>query len=184
MSRQGNSAALSASQQSVTNHLLAVSIDFPDAPVRAHTGVGELAIHNEIYTGVGQFGGISSIEEASDNEATRLGLSLSGIPGELISTALNTHYQGRKCSLYLVYLDEAFLLIGEPILLYQGLIDTQVINKGAQSSIKLSVQSRMSEWRRPVALRLNNETQQNRYPGDKGFEFVERTVNQELEWDR
>lgn len=55
---------------------------------------------------------------------------------------------------------------------------------GDTATITLSAESRMVTWDRPRTRRYNNEDQQSRYPGDRGFEYVAQMVEKSLIWGR
>ena len=109
-------------------------------------------------------------------------LTLSGVSSANISIALNEKYQGRKAIVYKGYLDIGLQLLDDPILVFQGTMDTQEIEIGRVGSIKLSIVNRIADWEKNRTRRHNNDDQQDEFPGDKGMEFVERSVEKQIFW--
>jgi len=86
--------------------------------------------------------------------------------------------------LYVGLLDEQHRLIGTPLLIYRGRMDTLDIEMGSTATLTLTVQSRLSDWERPRLLRYTNEQQQADWPGDKGFEFIAQMAEKTIYWGR
>ena len=161
-----------------------VRLDFSGGIVAANNGVSTITWGGDDYLGVGNFGGISGVEEATDSRPYSVNLVLSGISTSLISTSLNEHYQGRDARIYLATLDADHQLIDDPVLMFRGRMDTMDITMGETATISLTVQSRMADWDKPRVRRYNHEDQILRYPTDLGFEFTPQLVEKELVWGR
>ena|SRR6056297_3258541 len=84
-----------ALDDAVIEPFFAVEFDFSSGPVRVWTGVGEATIDGNTYTGTGTLLGISSVEETSEIAVRGVTLTLTGVPSEVISLALQEPYQGR-----------------------------------------------------------------------------------------
>ncbi|MFS9668763.1 hypothetical protein Q6291_28520, partial [Klebsiella pneumoniae] len=82
----------------------AIDLMFDTTPVYAWTGLGEITLNSNTYTGVGNMLQISDVQESQDISAKGMTLNLSGIPSDLLSYALNTPYQGRECKVYLGFM--------------------------------------------------------------------------------
>ena len=75
-------------------------------------------------------------------------------------------------------------LVAQPIRLFSGRMDTMDTEVGDTATITVTAESRMVSWDKARVRRYNNEDQQNRYPGDRGFEFVSQMVEKNLLWGR
>ncbi len=137
------------------------------------------------WTGLGDFGAAAPIYETASGEVKGVALTLSGVPNELIATSLAEDYQGKRCQIWFALMDDANALIGTPIRVYFGRIDTMAIESRAdQSAITVTVEPPTVDWMRPRAGRFNNEDQQNRWPGDRGLEHVADMVEVDILWGR
>lgn len=134
------------------------------------------------YIGVGNFAGISKVSETGDIQSTSLELTLSGVDPAMVSIALNENYQGKKGTIYLGFMDANFALVDDPVLVFKGRMDTMPIKLDTESVIGLTIESRLADLFRSRVIRFNNADQQQRFPGDKGLEFVEEMVAKEIVW--
>lgn len=188
MSRDLTAAAEGASQAGVVRPVMLVELDFPSGFVRVNSTDRTLTLdpggspsQAEDFLGVGRLGGVSTVGESSELQASGVKLSLSGIPPAHIAAAFE-RAQGRPGRIWLGFLDETYRLVVDPVLVFSGLIDDTTIELGSLAKVTLSVENRMIAWERPKVRRYTNEDQQQRFAGDKFFEFVNPTVEKELLW--
>lgn len=157
--------------------------DFPSGAVRCWSGYGNLVWDGNTYTGVGNFGGVSKIDESSDQSAKGIVFTLCGIPSALIATALGEAYQGRVCSLWLATLDSSFAPVADPYLFFSGRMDVMEIeDSGDTATIRLTGENRLIDLNRPRSRRYTHEDQQIEYPGDLGLEYVPGLQDKKLYW--
>jgi hypothetical protein len=181
--RNVDSATLTAAAEDLIHPILLAKLEFDSGDVLAHTGLGNLSFGGDTYLGVGKFGGISTAEESSDLARTPLNLTLSNIPGDMGAIALGEHYQGRRATLYLGYLDTTTRqLVGTPAILYRGRMDNMSIEQGETFTVSVSIESRFAAWDKPILRRYNNNDHQSRFAGDRGFEFVEQAAEKQIVW--
>jgi hypothetical protein len=171
-----------AAGSEVIRPILMADFDFVSGHIRVHTGAGPIGYAGSTFNGIGDFGKISALEENALVQASGLSLTLSGIDPDQLSIALGEHYQGRALILYVGMLDSDLQLVDDPVILWQGRMDTMMITLGGSATITITAQNPLADWDRPRVRRYNNDDQQARYPGDKGLEYVEKTVNKEILW--
>ena len=211
MTRNVTPEALAAASQRVVRPFFAVDLEF-DSPNTLHfwSGIGNLTYAGTTYTGAGEFLQISEVRESSDISANGATLSLSGIPSDLVSLAVNEPYQGRTCRMKLGMIDNTltepgFLGIGggDYLLLntdgsrlsiaatapatmfdlFAGYMDQMNITEGPETAtIALAVESKMVDLDKPRLRRYTHNNQIARYSGDMAFEFVNRLQDEEMEW--
>lgn len=182
-----------------------------DTPQYYWTGLGDLTVAGVTYGGAGNLLNISALPETSEIKAANATISLSGINGALLSTALQTQYHGRlaRVKFGLTALDQEFLqqesgdfllqesgaLIsistGDPVALVEifvGYMDQMTIDEGPDScTISLSLESRLVDLERPRPVRFTTESQRLRFPNktpDKAFEFINDLQTKPLMWGR
>jgi len=206
MSRTLSTAVEEAIQQDVVYPFFAVELVF-DAPntLRLWTGLGTLIYEGNEWFGTGNMLGVSTVQETMQMAATGASLTLSGVPSEVISLALQEPYQGRVCNIYfgmfaygaLQQEDEAYILMqdGAKIGLelretgvteiFTGYMDMMDISEGPDSStIQLNVESKLIDLERQRVARYTSEYQKSLYPLDRGLEFVESIQDLKLTWGR
>ena len=187
MSRDATAAAESASQADIARPVLFAELDYASGFVRLNSTDRSLFfdsngdLSDEEFLGVGRLGSISATEESSELQASGVKMSLSGIPPEFISAAFE-NAQGRTAKIWLGFLDGAYRVVADPVLVFSGLIDKSDIALGSEGKVTISVENRLVAWERPKVRRYTNEDQQQLFPGDKAFEFVNPTVEKELLW--
>lgn len=172
-----------ASANSVTAVIMA-ELDFASGFIRAHTGVGNLVYDGNTYLGLGGFGGIDGLGENSNLESEKIKVTLSGVEAANVAIALGEYYQGRSAKFWMAFLDDNMALIADPVLVFQGRMDSMSLQIGQQAKIDLTIINRLADWARPNERRYNNADQQRRFAGDKFFEFVEIQNEKTLYWGR
>jgi len=164
---------------------LLVALDFESGFVRVWSGIGTLSFESQTFNGVGHLGSIAPIQESGAAvRANAITLQLSGIPSSLLSVALGSHYQGRNAKIWLGFFTTAWVLL-DCAILFAGRMDTMQIDEGPETStITLTAESHLADLKRPRVRRYTNEDQQQLYPGDLGFQYVESLQNAEIAWGR
>mgnify|MGYP003651599271 CR=1 FL=1 len=150
-------------------------------PLYLWTGVGEIEIDGNTYTGAGSFLSISEIKETADISAAGVTLGLSGLPPSLISLALVAQYSGRICKI-------RFGVQGSPniiTMLFIGYMDEMNISEGSETTtISIAVESKLIDLDRPRIQRYTSESQKSRYAGDLAFDFIPDLQDKPLSWGR
>jgi len=184
MSRSIDPPTLAALQATVVRPALLVECDFAGGFLRVWSGVGNLVVGADTFTGVGTLGGISPVEEAADVSSRGITLSLSGVPSPLIGAVLDDDFRGRRCTIWLGCFDEEHAaLVGDPLIIFRGQMDTcEIDDNGATSEIRLQVESRLALLRRPRTRRLTHEQQIARHPGDTGLEYISKLAERPIHW--
>jgi hypothetical protein len=186
----GLTSLLSASE---IEPFLAVDLMFDDSsvnfngetvtvsPLYLWTGIGEIEIDGNTYTGAGNLLSISAVSETSDISAQGATLSLSGIPSALLALALQVPYTGRLCRV-------KFGLMASPVVtttLFIGYMDQMNIVDGAETAnITIMVESKLIDLERPRTHRYTSESQKSRFAGDLAFDFVSDLQDKPLSWGR
>ena len=184
MSRTLSPLTAAAAQDQVVRPIILAQMEFESGTVTVTDAPFSLTYDGVTYTGVGQLGAISAVEEGAELQSYAINLSLSGIPSELVSLALLDAYQGNDIRLSLALLDKGHTIIGTPMLLFRGRMDTMDIELGETATITLTAQSRMADWERARLRRYTDEDQRTEYPSDKGFEYIAQMAEKTIYWGR
>lgn len=207
MSRDLSAAISNSLEDNVVYPFFAVELQF-DSPntLRLWTGYGTLVFEGVSYYGTGELLNISSVEETIEMAAKGATLTLSAVPSEVISLALQEPYQGRVCKIYFGMFSTDTLLQedGTSYILLQdgakiaiesqetgltevftGYMNQMSIEEGPETStIQLSVESKLVDLERPRVARYTSAYQKDKFAGDLGLEFVESLQDQKLVWGR
>lgn len=183
MTRQLDAVTVAAVNGPHVPYLYFVQLDF-STPLRVCSAGYDMVWNGQTWLGLGALGGLEPIEEQAGTEAIGVRLTLTGVPTSMIAISLAEQYQGRACQIWFAPLREDLRLVVQPIRLFSGRMDTMGTEVGDTATITLSAESRMVSWDKPRVRRYNNEDQQSRYPGDRGFEYVSQMVEKQLLWGR
>ncbi len=141
---------------------------------------GERATHT--FLSVGALGTVSPVEEGAELQAYSVAVSLCGIDDALIAIAQQEHVQGRSAKIYLALLDCNSNLVGVPLLLFAGRIDSMQWQAGNNPSITLSIKSPLADWERNKLRRYTDSDQKSIFPEDNFFEYLNTISDRPLVW--
>lgn len=182
MPRNLNIENLQASEEQVVRPVMFVELGYDSGTSRIHNSIVTITWGGNEWLGVGTLGAIDTIEESTELKVSGLGMALSGLSNDVVGKVLDENYQGRPAKVYIGWLDENMQLLANPEQVFYGFIDTQSISVGQTAQVSITVENRLVDWDRPRVLRFNNETQQARFFGDRGLEFVEQAAEKQIVW--
>jgi len=134
------------------------------------------------YLGVGGISTLSVMEESIDLKSSKLIAELNGLDSTYIALVLAEQYFGSDASYGLVTLDSNYKIIGEPVLLFKGLISVLTADIEEKAKVSIEIESILADWERPRVKRYNDATQYEIDPTDDGFKNVAAIVNKEITW--
>lgn len=184
MSRDMAPELAGAAGAPVVYPVLLMEFDFNPEIVALWTGLGNLAWENRMFSGAGDLIGISAIEETAEVRAASTTISLSGVPGAVVDAALDVDYQGYPVTIWLALLNEAGAILGEPLQVLAGRMDTLSYSEGETATLSLTVENQLVDLGRPRVRRYTDADQQAEYPGDLGLQFVTSLIEKEITWGR
>jgi len=207
MSRDLSTAISSSLEDGIVYPFFAVELEF-DSPntLRLWTGYGTLVYEGVSYYGTGELLNISTVEETMEIAAKGATLTLSAVPAEVISLALQEPYQGRVCKIFFGMFSTDTLLQEDSVSyilmqdgakigleaqetglteVFTGYMNQMSIEEGPESSsIQLSVENKLVDLERPRVARYTSAYQKDKFAGDLGLDFVESLQDQKLVWGR
>jgi len=207
MSRDLSTALSGSLEDNVVYPFFAIDLEF-DSPntLRLWTGYGTLVYEGVSYFGTGELLGISSVEETVEMAAKGATLTLSGVPSEVISLALQEPYQGRVCKInfgmfatdnllqedatsYILLQDGAKISLESQQTslteVFTGYMNQMNIEESPDTStIQLTVENKLVDLERPRVARYTSAYQKDKFNGDLGLDFVESLQDQKLTWGR
>lgn len=186
MSRGFSTAVKNALKSQTVRLITFAELDFASGTLYVHDGIGTYTWGGNDWIGVGDFGGISSVEEGSEVSPYSLNLTLSGLDAGLVSTALTENYFMRDVNIYLGLLDEDDDLIDTPTQIWAGFMDVMSVTAGASGgdSITLTAESELSKFDRSANLRYTDTMLRKRLSTDKFFEFLKDIEGVKISWGK
>jgi len=180
MSRTVPAGILTALAQSNVEPFYAVEFLLDSGAIRLWTGYGDRVIDGETYTGSGNLLSISGLEEVADLSAKSINISLSGMPGSIVSLALQEPYQRRKCRVLWGVRD-----VADFVEVFSGSLNKMTIEDSAETgTISVLVDSKLVELEKASNRRYTSENQKARYPSDTFFDYVTAIQDAEILWGR
>lgn len=166
-------------------------LDFAGGVQRFHTEIGPktvtVPVHGqEVYTGLGDFGGISSsVVETITGAPQALRLSLTGVKASLITSLLTDDYYRRNGDVFIGLEDDNGEIIAEPESLFSGFMDkADIALKDGFGQITMTCEGRGTIWRTGSDQRFTDEDLQAAWPGDLLGEYVWRMQDISLKWGK
>lgn len=185
MSRDLTSSMQTVADASVVRPIILVELAFDTGTTRLWSGYGDLTWDSQTWNGAGNLMSIGSLEETTEVRAIGTDITLSGLPSEIVSLALQEDYQGRFATIYLGALDDTGAVISDPVVIFGGRMDVMSIQEsGETASISISIENRLIDFERTKIRRYTDQDQKIDYPNDQGFEFVSSIQQMEIVWGR
>ena len=144
--------------------------------LRLWTGTGTLSWNGFSWTGAGNLIGISGVTESTELKANAFEAWLSGVSSALGAIALTAARKNRYGKLWLAMFNAGNWTtpIADPYLLKRGRFDTSPIDdSGDTAKITVRYEDRLATLSIPKERRYTSADQALRFPGDKGFDYVE-----------
>jgi hypothetical protein len=157
--------------QQVTPIVL-VQAQFDSGDLNIWGGYGDVEWGGDTYKGAGDLLQLRPAKETREIRANGMTFSLSGIPSDIIATALTEPYQERPIFAWLGALASDGTLL-PPYPFFRGRMDQMNIEEGGETaSIDLTAENRLIDLQRPKTRRYTQEDQQDRFPDDEGLSQV------------
>jgi hypothetical protein len=185
MARDMSAMLSTALEESELRPILFFEGEFASGWVRIWSGLGDLDWNDRTWTGVGSLLGLGSIEETQQVVASGTTVSLSAVPQEMVSLAIEEAEQGKPGRVWLGLLTEDREVIADPVQAFTGRLDVpEISDAGDSCTLTISYENRLLDLQTPRNWRYTHEGQQVLAPGDRGFEFVAAIQDQEITWGR
>lgn len=150
-----------------------VRLDFAGGEVAAHDGLGSITYDSSTFTGIGELGSIETVSEDSGIRPQTVRLSLTGVDAALLSDLQTDDYHRRTAELWIAVFDEAMTLLGDPVAVWSGWMDSATIELDENTAaITLTCMDALANVAVPQPVLMTDEAQQRRHTGDLGLEFA------------
>ena len=118
-----------------------------------------------------------SSSESSDLAVNGIDITLSGVEQTYVAIFLTNNYIDVPVKLYRAVLNSADVVIGDPILVFDGLITSFAIEDTEDSSeISITTASHWADFEKLNGRKTNHNSQVLHFPNDEGFEFAAKTI--------
>lgn len=161
--------------------------EFLSSTRRFWDGLREFNAGGQVWEGSADVISVSGLEYAENMSATQVTFSMSGTTPELIAAALTseTEVTGRPCSVFLQFLAGRSVPLDNPIAIWSGTMDTLSFSGDVRSqSLTMTAETLFQERIRSPYGYMTDSDHQERWPGDKGMQFMPLLRNKTVTWLR
>jgi hypothetical protein len=156
--------------------------DFTFGSFRLWTGNGDKTFLSESYFGDGSLLAVSNLREVLGAQAYGISVTIAGISFDKLSIVLNETASNQSGIVYLVWVDSNENIIGYYQAFKGDLDDIKVKESPTNATLIISYESKLIKVKKKRELRWSNSFQQLKYPGDKGFQYLEQIKNKRIYW--
>lgn len=130
------------------------------------------------------FLGVGDVKETSDLRVNTVDITLSGVEQSYVSLFLSQNYIDVPAKIYRAVLDDNDVVIGSPILVFNGVITNYDIQDSkSESTVTVQIASHWKDFEKENGRKTNDNSQKIYFPNDEGFEFAAKTIK-DLKWGR
>lgn len=178
---------------SITNRLgadeqalfFAVKAEFDTSDIRIWSGIDDLTISSETYTGAGTLLSVSNSEDNSELKSNGIVVALSGMDTTVVNYALTESYQNRPITIFMGYVMGGTNEVAGTLTLFKGRMTSLVINDTPDgATVTIDAENRLVDLDRPSNLRYTKESQNFLFSGDTGFNRVASIQDKQINWGK
>ena len=186
-------ASRSGIDANITNRLgadqqilfFAVKAEFDTDTIRLWTGIDDITVDGETYTGAGSLLAVGDIEDTMEVKSTNCTFTLSGMDKTVLDLALSEDIQNRKITLLMGYLSGGGNVSAGEIVLFSGRMTNLTISDETNGmTVAINAENRLVDLNRPCNLRYTQQSQQIISSGDTGFKYVMAIQDKPVEWGK
>lgn len=160
-----------------------LDLDWPSGMIRCHSGLGPLVYGGNTHIGVGSMGKVSPVSDNAELSRHRIDVTLALVDDAALADASSPAAIGRDAVLTLVTLDaNGRVLDGSATPLFAGVIADQVLRRGDENAVTITIASEELDASRRLSARYNDESHQRYQPGDRIFRYVAQMADRPLYW--
>tara|TARA_R110001599_G_scaffold100770_4_gene258094 strand:- start:297 stop:857 length:561 start_codon:yes stop_codon:yes gene_type:complete len=159
-----------------------IEIVFDAATLRLCNRLTTIDFDGNTYSGLGSIGTVGSVSENINLDPEKCTISLSGVDPTALGVMVNNDHLGRNISIRYALLDASNQIIGEPIVHFQGSMNSLEVLYGGEASVEIEAADQLADWDRIYAGRLTDEDQQALYPFDRCLAYISRLAKKTIIW--
>jgi len=161
----------------------AVKAEFDTDDILVWSGMDDLVIGSDTYTGAGTLLSVSNSEDNLELKSNGLVVALSGMDTTVVNYALTENYQNRPITIFMGYVMGGTNEVAGTLTLFKGRMTSLVINDTPEgSTVTIDAENRLVDLDRPSNLRYTKESQNFLHSGDTGFDRVASLQDKQIVW--
>lgn len=183
MSREIDSATITALNSDNLNLANLVQMDF-GTPIKVTDWARNVSALSTTFDSSSDLLEIDQFNESSELQVNSSTLTFSGVSQTFVALFFNNDYIDVRTRIWKAVLDNSDVVIGSPILVFDGRITGySILDSDTTSTVEVEIASHWKDFDLHNGRKTNHNTQQLYFPGDKGFEFAADT-SKDLKWGK
>jgi len=163
----------------------AVKAEFDTDDILVWSGIDDLVIGSDTYTGAGTLLSVSNSEDNVELKSNGIVVALSGMDTTVVNHALTENYQNRPITIFMGYVMGGTNEVAGTLTLFKGRMTSLVINDTPEgSTVTIDAENRLVDLDRPSNLRYTKESQNFLHSGDTGFNRVASLQDKQINWGK
>jgi len=163
----------------------AVKAELDTDDILVWSGIDDLVIGSDTYTGAGTLLTVSNSEDNLELKSNGLVVALSGMDTTVVNYALTENYQNRPITIFMGYVMGGTNEVAGTLTLFKGRMTSLVINDTPEgSTVTIDAENRLVDLDRPSNLRYTKESQNFLHSGDTGFNRVASLQDKQINWGK
>lgn len=187
MTRTINASTVAILDLPTVRTIILVEIVLAGQTLRLCSASQNVTWNGNIYLGNSWLKPIDGVEETTDIGNFGFQLLLSSVDVAALSAILNNPNRGEPCSVWLALLSDTAspAIVGAPVLLYKGLVDScEIDDKIENPSVLVNLENDLARFDTSQNFRFSTESQSAVFPGDRGFEYLPQLETWSGYWGR
>ena len=189
MVRTLTSGMITAAQAAEGDILYLISLAFSGGTLFLTTAPHDVVFSGDTYTAVGGHLGFDMVQESGDLTGQGVRVTLDGVDQTVISPLLAQNYIGRTAKVYQAHMDSAGVLVVDPVLLFEGLLNSSfrvAESRDPDASgtvvVTTTVVSPLVSFRQRRGIRMTLASHQHHFPGDTIMRHISTISNRKVMW--
>jgi hypothetical protein len=164
-----------------------IKYDSPTGTLYFHDNIGDITADDwggtsRTWSGLGDFGSISQIEEGKDVSPYKVDLILSGIDATIANAHLSDDTILREVYLSIGFIGLDRVVLADPHPMWAGRVDDVQVAVGSQSVIRVSCESQLAAFEKTNGRLQNDADHQAEFSGDLFYKYLPQMVEAKFRW--
>lgn len=164
-----------------------IRYDSPTGTIYLHDNIGDITADDwsgtsRTWSGLGDFGSISTIEEGKEISPYKVDLILSGIDATIAAVHLTDDSVLRDVYLSIGFIGLDRQVVADPHPMWAGRVDDVQVAIGSQSVIRVACESQLAAFEKTNGRLQNDADHQSEFSGDLFYKYLPQMVEAKFRW--
>ena len=168
-----------------------VSLAFSGGTLFLTTAPHDVVFSGDTYVAVGGHLGFDVVPESGDLTGQGVRITLDGVDQTVISPLLAQNYIGRRARVYQAHMDSSGVLVADPVLLFEGLLNTSFRvaesrdpDTGGTVVVTTTIVSPLVSFRQQRGIRMTLASHQHHFPADTIMRHISTISSRQVFWGK